>query len=193
MLSALFGNGAGFGHVFKLPFASFCKRLNPLRALLFFSKTPFLSLLPPFVTPSHPSAHPLPFSPKVLCLLPRASRPFLNNIRDIRIFRTRACFFEIKFSVKTKIFEKTPENLLEKVYNVKKSEAVISLAVRGFLPNLRTKKTRKNKNLKKEVDFKKCLMYIRKRNRKPKQRDGKRRFYTAKEEKNKKLDFQKCR
>ena len=83
--------------------------------------------------------------------------------------------------------------MLEKVYNVKKSEAVISLAVRGFFTKPSDKKTIKNKNLKKEVDFKKCLMYIRKRNRKPKQRDGKRRFYTAKEEKNKKLDFQKCR
>ena len=150
MLSALFGNGAGFGHVLKLPFASFCKPLNPLRALLFFSKTPFLSLLPPLCN-SFASSAKTPFAPLRTPLTPLSESPLPSTAslstppNNIRIFRTRACFFEIKFSVKTKIFEKIPDNLLEKVYNVKKSEAVISLAERGFLPNFRTKKQEKTK------------------------------------------------
>ena len=132
------------------PFAS---ALTPF-ALFFFLKNALFEPFTPFCNPFASSANTL-FSQKTpsaplrtpLTLLSESPLPSTaslstppNNIRDIRIFRTRACFFEIKNSVKTKIFEKILENLLEKVYNVKKDEAVISLAVRGFLPNIRTKK-----------------------------------------------------
>ena len=179
------------------PFAS---ALTPFAPSFFSQKRPVWAFYP--LCNSFASSAKIPFAPlrTPLTLLSESPLPSTASLSTLFEQHSRHSYFSDKsmlflnkiFRQNKNFWKNTRKHAREGVQRKEKWSGDKPCG-EGFFAKFSDKKTRKNKNLKKEVDFKKCLMYIRKRNRKPKQRDGKRRFYTAKEEKNKKLDFQKCR